>query len=93
MTPFLLILKCFRKTGRNFRKFHFFNMHNKHIFCKIQKKFCLVYLQHYKDQLEVVIWVKDHFRKGLCQKNTQYFGIFHQKSAVELPGIPRHSNL
>ena len=30
--------------------------------------FCLVYLQHHKDQLEVVIWVKDHFKKGLCQK-------------------------
>ena len=56
------------------------------------KMFCLVYLQHHKDQLEVVIWVKDHFKKGLCQKN-QYFGIFHQKSAFEFPGIPRHSNL
>ena len=30
--------------------------------------FCLVYLQHHKDQLEVVIWVKDHLKKGLCQK-------------------------
>ena len=30
--------------------------------------FCLVYLQHHKDQLEVVIWVKDHFKKCLCQK-------------------------
>ena len=30
--------------------------------------FCLVYLQHHKDQLEVVIWVKDHFKKDLCQK-------------------------
>ena len=30
--------------------------------------FCVVYLQHHKDQLEVVIWVKDNFKKGLCQK-------------------------
>ena len=30
--------------------------------------FCLLYLQQHKDQLEVVIWVKDHFKKGLCQK-------------------------
>ena len=42
------------------------------------KMFCLVYLQHYKDQLEVVIWVKDHFKKGLCQQ-INVFGIFHQK--------------
>ena len=30
--------------------------------------FYLVYLQHHKDQMEVVIWVKDHFKKGSCQK-------------------------
>ena len=45
----------------------FLKLHKKHIFCKIPKLFCLVYLQHHKDQLEVVIWVKD-FKKGLCQK-------------------------
>ena len=68
MTSILLILKSFRKTGRNFSIF-FFKLHKKDIFCKIPKKmFCLVYLQHHKDQLEVVIWVKDHFKKGLCQK-------------------------
>ena len=39
-----------------------------HIFCKIQKMVCLFNLQHHKDQLEVVIWVKDHFKKVLCQK-------------------------
>ena len=33
------------------------------------KMFCLVYLQHHKDQLEVVIWVKDHFKIGVCQIN------------------------
>ena len=30
--------------------------------------FCLVYLQHHKDQLEVVIWVKDHLRKVYAKK-------------------------
>ena len=30
--------------------------------------FCLFYLQHHKDQLKVVIRVKDHFKKDLCQK-------------------------
>ena len=41
------------------------------------KMFCLVYLQHHKDQLEVVMWVKDHFKKGLC------FGIFHKKVPLD----------
>ena len=54
--------------------------------------FGLVDLQHHKDQLEVVIWLKDHFKKVYAKKN-QYFGIFHQKSAFEFPGIPRHSTL
>ena len=45
-----------------------FLLHKKHIFCKIPKMFCLDYLQHHKDQLEVVICLKDHFKKGLCQK-------------------------
>ena len=75
MTSFLSILKCFRKTGRNFRKFHFFfKLHEK----KNQKMFCLVYLQHHKDQLEVVIWVKDHFKKGLCNKINS-FAFFTKK--------------
>ena len=30
--------------------------------------FCAVYLQHHKDQLEVFIWVKNRFKKFLCQK-------------------------
>ena len=37
-----------------------------HIFCKIRKLFCFVYLQHHKDQLEVVIWVKGLLKKGFC---------------------------
>ena len=71
MTSFLLILKCFRKTGslRNIWKFHFFKNCIKSTFsARLKKMFCLVYLQHHKDQLEVVIRVKDHFKKGLCQK-------------------------
>ena len=44
--------------------------------------FCLLYLQHHKDQLEVVIWVKDHFKKGLCQK-INILAFFRQKSAFE----------
>ena len=51
-----------------------------------------VYLQHHKDQLEVVVLVKCRFKKASCQKN-QNFDIFHQKSVYEFPGIPRHSNL
>ena len=77
---FLLILKCFRKTGRNFREISLFKkLHKKHIFCKIQKMFCLVYLQHHKDQLEVVIWVKDHFKKGLCKKTHIILAFFTKK--------------
>ena len=64
----------FRKTGRNLNKFH--------IFCNLQM-FCLDYVQHHKDQLEVVIWVKDHFKKGLCQKINIL--AFSPKSAFEFP--------
>ena len=32
--------KCIRKAGGNLRKFHFFKLHNKPLFCKIQKMFC-----------------------------------------------------
>ena len=74
MISFFVNFKCFRKTGRNLRKFHFFKkLHKKHIFCKIKKIICLVYLQHYKDHLEVAIWVKDHFKKGLCKKKSIFW--------------------
>ena len=33
---------------------------------------CLFYLQHHKDQLEVAIWVKDHFKKGLLPKKISF---------------------
>ena len=45
---FLLILKYFRKTGRNFRKFHFFLKCIKAHFLQDSKMCCLVYLQHWK---------------------------------------------
>ena len=79
MISFFVNFKVFKKkTGRNFGKFHFFKLHKKHIFCKVHKMFCLVCLQHHKDQLEVVIWVKDNFKKGLCQK-INIFAFFTQK--------------
>ena len=92
MPSFLLILKCLEKLVEILGNFTFLKLHKKHIFCKIKNLLCLVYLQHHKDQLEVVIWVKDHFKKGLCQK-INILAFFHQNSAFEFPAIPRHSNL
>ena len=33
------------------------------------KMFCFVYLQHHKDQMEIVIGIKGLFRKGLYPKS------------------------
>ena len=62
-------------------------MHKKHIFCKIQKMFFAVYLQHHKDQLEVVIWVKDHFKKGLWQI-IKIFAFFTKKAPLNSQAFP-----
>ena len=62
-------------------------MHKKNIFCKIQKMFCAVYLQHHKDQLEVVIGVKDHFKKGLWQI-IKIFAFFTKKAPLNSQAFP-----
>ena len=49
--------------------------------------FCAVYLQHHKDQLEVVIWVKDHFKKGLCQK-INILAFFTKKAPLNSQAFP-----
>ena len=54
--------------------------------------FCLVYVQHLKDELEVVIWVKDHFKKGLCKK-INILAFFTKKvplNSQAFPKLPRH---
>ena len=89
MTSFFF-LSFLKKLVEILGNFTFLKFHKKHIFCKIEKMFCSVYLQHHKDQLKVFIWVNYHFKKGLCQKNN-ILAFFTKKvplnSAVFL-GIP-----
>ena len=69
MTSFFVNLKMFKKNWSKFKEISLFlKLHKKHIFCYIKKMFCAVYLQHHKDKLEVFIWVKNRFKKFLCQK-------------------------
>ena len=56
----------------NWQKFEeillFLKLYKYHIFCKIQNV-CFVYLQHHKDQMDIVIGIKGLFRKGLYPKS------------------------
>ena len=49
--------------------------------------FCAVYLQPHKDQLEVVIWEKDHLKKGLCQK-IKFLAFFTKKVPLNSKAFP-----
>ena len=49
--------------------------------------FCEVYLQHHKDQLDVVIWVKGLFKKGSCQ-NINILTFFTKKVPINLQAFP-----
>ena len=55
------------------------------------KWFSFVYLQHHKDQLEVVVWVKCRFKKASCKKKKKKKMTFFSKkvfiNSQAFPGI------